>query len=556
MRKILLILLFFCLFTKPVQAITDPLATTNNRFGIHVLDLDDLKPAADLVNSQGGDWGYVTLVIRQNDQNQDKWQTILDKCRELKLIPIVRLATYPKDDYWVKPEASQIDSWVKFLNSLNWVIQNRYITLFNEPNHAKEWGNQINPQEYVKTVKEFSKKLKAASEDFFILPAGFDTAAPNSSTTMSAQNYWQQMYQTDPDIFQVFDGWNSHSYPNPGFSGPVTGQGFGSLTSFQSELHYLVALGLDPNLPVFITETGWIHKQGQVLGATTNPTTALSEFYTTAFKKAWQKPNLVAVTPFILNYPQPPFDQFAWQKPDSKEFYPHYYAVQDLPKSSGNPIQIHDSNLVDTQLPNQLIDSSTYQLPIIIKNTGQSIWEPEDYFLKITTDLDPASYSVSTLESTKPFQDSNLTFTLNTPPEPTNINLKLQLQHHLKPFGEILEQQIKIIPPPNLVIKAKRLFVKDRKPTDYQLIIYDQDNQVLKEQTISLKAKLSQPIKLYDLIPDTVYRFVLLKPFYLPRQVIASLNSTSTEISFKTLLPLDFNQDGQFNLKDLIPWQN
>ncbi len=552
------IILFFCLFLflfqTPTQAITDPRSATNNRFGIHVLDLDDLKAAADLVNSTGGQWGYVTLVIRQNDQNKDKWQHILDKCRELKLIPIIRLATIPENNYWVKPSLNQIDNWVNFLDSLNWVVQNRYIVLFNEPNHKKEWGNDINPTEYSRIVKAFHQSLKQSSSDYFILPAGFDTAAPNSSSTMSATNYWSKMYQVDSEVFKLFDGWNSHSYPNPGFSGPVSGTGFGSLASYRVELEHLTRFGLSPDIPVFITETGWIHKEGKVLGAATNPSQALSNFYQSAYTSIWAQKNVVAVTPFILNYPQPPFDQFAWQIPNSTEFYPHYYAVKDLEKLPGNPTQIHNSQLVTTTIPDQLIDSSEYRLSITLKNTGQSIWEPKTFFLKTTGNYHQDSLTVSKVAPTKPFEDLSFDIIYQTPPEPTNTNLTFQLQNNFTPFGTKIEKNIKIIPPPNLIVKAKRLFVKDNKPTDYQLIIYDQNQKVLKQTTILIKNKTSQAIKLYNLIPQTVYRFVLLKPYYLPRQVISHLDPTSTEISFKTLLPLDFNQDGKFSFKDFLPW--
>ena len=415
MKKIIAILLFLFLLAKPAEAITDPTTTTNNRFGIHVLNLDDLEPASKLVNSNGGQWGYVTLVIRANDQNLDKWQQVFDKCRELKLIPIVRLATSPENDYWVKPNSDDIKSWVSFLDSLNWVIQNRYVILFNEPNHAKEWGNDINPQEYTKISKKFIKALKESSSDYFILPAGLDTAAPNSSSTMAAIDYWQQMLKADSSIFTLFDGWNSHSYPNPGFSGSVNGTGFGSLTSYQSELKLLSSFGLPPDIPVFITETGWIHQEGKVLGASTNPSTALSDFYTSAFRNIWTEPNLIAITPFVLNYPQAPFEQFAWQIPNTNQFFPHYYAVQDLGKLSGQPIQIHNSIITHTNIPDQLIDSSTYQFQITFKNTGQSIWDHQDFYLKPSGDFPSDFITVSNPKEsdsvTKP--DSTLTFLIN-----------------------------------------------------------------------------------------------------------------------------------------------
>src|SRR3989338_6522114 len=134
---------------KPSLATSDPLSVSNNVFGIHVIDENDLIDAAKLVNGNGGEWGYVTLVIREEDRDTSKWQRIFDKMRELKLIPIVRLATYAEEQNWAKPKAEDVDSWVIFLSSLNWVVKNRYVILFNEPNHSNEWGGTVSPEEYV-----------------------------------------------------------------------------------------------------------------------------------------------------------------------------------------------------------------------------------------------------------------------------------------------------------------------------------------------------------------------------------------------------------------------
>lgn len=549
---ILFLLLFLSLLSKPVQAVTDPRLVTNNRFGIHALDLDDLEPAANLVNSTGGKWGYVTLVMRENDRNKDKWQAILDKCRDLKLIPIIRLATTPIKDYWAKPNLDTVDTWVNFLGNLNWVIQNRYIILFNEPNHAKEWENNINPEEYAKTIKVFATALKKSSTDYFILPAGLDTAAPNSKDTMRATDYWSRMYQDDPEIFSLLDGWNSHSYPNPGFSGSVTDSGLGTLKSYQAELNHLSSFGLPKDIPVFITETGWVHKDGKILGASTEDL-ALSNFYKSAFNSIWTQSNLIAITPFILSYAQPPFDKFAWQKPNSKEFYPHYYAVKNLIKLTGQPIQINNSQQIKNNIPEKLTEASSYQLTITFKNTGQSIWDQTNTSLSINSNLPEDSFLISSIEKpTSPFSNTSFSITVNTPAEPQSVYLNLQLQNQSQNFGDIVTKNIDIIPPPSIIVKASRFLKSNLATVTYKLLIYDQDQNLKKELPISLKKSISQPIKLYNLVPQNHYRFVLLKPHYLPRQVTAILDPVQTTIQFKRLLLLDFNQDGHFSIKDIL----
>ncbi|MFZ5366355.1 MAG: hypothetical protein ACOZBZ_03605 [Patescibacteria group bacterium] len=68
MKKLLTILLIlsFSRFAQPAWA------SPNNKFGIHITQAEDLPLAAELVNSSSGDWGYVTVVIQEDDRNQEK----------------------------------------------------------------------------------------------------------------------------------------------------------------------------------------------------------------------------------------------------------------------------------------------------------------------------------------------------------------------------------------------------------------------------------------------------------------------------------------------------
>src|SRR3989344_5906297 len=86
------IILFFSL-TKNTYAIEDPRETPNNKFGIHILFISELDKAKELVNSAGGDWGYVTIPIQATDKDLEKWQKFMDSARENHIIPIIRIAT-------------------------------------------------------------------------------------------------------------------------------------------------------------------------------------------------------------------------------------------------------------------------------------------------------------------------------------------------------------------------------------------------------------------------------------------------------------------------------
>ncbi len=78
MKKLLVSFLFLLLlltFPKEILAIYEPASFPNNKFGIHIADTADLPDAASLVNSSGGDWGYVTFVITEDNRDIFRWQT-------------------------------------------------------------------------------------------------------------------------------------------------------------------------------------------------------------------------------------------------------------------------------------------------------------------------------------------------------------------------------------------------------------------------------------------------------------------------------------------------
>ena len=73
LKKTLFFILFLFLFSFDIYSFDSSLP--NNKFGIHlaVPNKEDIKKTAELVNSSGGQWGYVTVVIQENDRNFAKW---------------------------------------------------------------------------------------------------------------------------------------------------------------------------------------------------------------------------------------------------------------------------------------------------------------------------------------------------------------------------------------------------------------------------------------------------------------------------------------------------
>lgn len=548
MRKLIFWSLSLLFLVPSVLALAPIENVPNNKFGIHlaVPSNEDLQSAADLVNGNGGKWGYATVVIQDNDQELGKWQEVFNKMRRLKLIPIVRLATHPNGGYWEASDVEDIPKWVNFLNSLNWVIKNRYVILFNEPNHASEWGNRVDAKEYAQIALEFGKALKASNSDYFLMLAGLDQAAPQSPPQYNAETvFLATVIETiGIDNFeQYFNGLSSHSYPNPGFSGSPHATDWGSIRGYESELGLLVSLGVSEPLPVFITETGWSREN---LSEAT-----VADYLAYAFVNVWQNDDrVVAVTPFILNYQSEPFLNFSWQRLNEHGFYPQYQTVKNLTKPAGEPLQ-EESGRFFTQLPSELVEDSSFKFKIKMRNTGQSIWDIADgYELRVVSDSN-YYYRFSELNQIEPTHEINVDFEFHTPSRLGKSWMRLGLFKNDQLKFASVKIPIKIIPLQNITLNYRLLSLRNAGD-DFQAEIYDQyENLVYVARNLIGKSGQIELKKVRNVAVGEKYRVVLLKPYYLPRQSYLVLQKASNTVEFVPHLPLDWNNDGTWTLKDL-----
>ena len=418
MKKLIFLLLVFFSLAFPGQV----LARENNKFGIHITQTEDLDKAAELVNSSGGDWGFVTVVIRDDEQDHQKWQKFFDLCREKHLIPLVRIATHLEGEAWAKPELESLQKWADFLGNLNWPIQSQFVIIFNEPNHAKEWGGKIDPEEYALVLAEAIRVFKNKNPNFFILNAGLDQAAPNSSQTMDEAVFLQKMANKVPDFFNRLDGWASHSYPNHGFIGKPDEIGKASIKGYEWELDFLKEIGLKEDLSVFITESGWPWKQNKKEAFFDQKTVA--NYTREAFEKVWLNDGrVVAVTPFILNYPFYPFSQFSWFDSQGQPCL-HFNEVKNLPKVKGEPVQAEEWELLDFSSVSFLPTNFNFTGKLTLKNTGQSIWGEKPFQIKAeSSQVKISDLTLPQGKMVKPGEKAEFDFSLETPSNSGNYQI-------------------------------------------------------------------------------------------------------------------------------------
>ncbi len=347
-------------------AIEDPRSRPNNKFGIHILFDTELQDAARLINSRGGDWGYVTIPIQVGDRDLTKWQNFMDQARKSHVIPIIRLATegdYFNTKAWRKATYADVVDFANFLDSLNWPTKNRYVVVFNEVNRGDEWGGNVNPEEYAQILSYAVTVFKSKNQDFFILSAGLDNAAPNQGTDyMNEYNYLRTMNLGVPGIFNQIDGFSSHSYPNPGFAQPPSDISMTGISSFKYEGDLMNSLS-NKTLPVFITETGW---SANVLSDSIR-----AAYYTDAFAHYWTDVNVIAVTPFLLHADAGPFNMFGFFKQDGSESA-QYKSISDIVKIKGTPetsplLQevLAAENKMGADLPTRSFQPSRAAVPVV-----------------------------------------------------------------------------------------------------------------------------------------------------------------------------------------------
>lgn len=554
-----LFLLIFLLFL-PISVFA---SSANNIYGIHLAQphLEDIKAAAELVNSNGGKWGYITLVIQENDRDKNKWQEIFDLLRQLHLIPIVRLATQAEGENWRRPDPKDARSWAEFLDSLNWVIKERYVVLFNEPNHGSEWGGEVDEKSFFQVSLAFAKALKEKNKDFFVMLAGFDASAPSWRPVMEDEEiFLRKMLSEDAssstliNIFDYIDGWASHSYPNPGFSGSPWDFGRGTVRTYQWELEMLKRLGIKKDLPVFITETGWKHriKNNELRMINLLDKNTVSEYFKIAFEKVWTQDSRVrAVTPFILNYQGPPFLEFSWKLPGENIFYPHYYTIQSLAKTQGEPEQ-KESGEIFFNLPTELVAFSKYDFKINLKNQGQAIWDKsENYELKIINEELKTNILIADLKDIKPFEEKTIDFSLKTTEEKEKQKIVFILTKNNQTILQSKPWDYKVLPLPDLNIQVNFWPIGHGKGDDFEIQLFDIDDKLLfKKKGIKVENSQGTIKNIQNIALGELYRAVIIKPGYLPRQKYLVFQEKDNFVKFKSMLPFDFNSDGKFDFKD------
>lgn len=331
---------------------TKTLDWPNNIFGAYSYrDDDSVRLISEMVNSSGGDWGWILYPMNIKDRDQINWNNAFKLLKQNHLIPIIQLVLEPK----TTPSDRDIEGIADFLDSLEWPTKIRFITAFNEVNAAEYWGDKIDPEDYAKSLDKLIKTFKSTSSNFFVMNGAFNASARTGKvkTNLGVQTeyldereFLKRMDKAVPGILKKLDGWAVHTYPQPEYKGKPLDQtiegeaedekGRNTMSSYLWEVNFLKQ-NFNVDLPVFVTETGWPHKEGTKPRNEWLDQNTVAHYYTSLFEDLYLKDNrIMAVLPFGIKIEQ--LDNFSFVGKNGYR-YPQFDALKSIKKTKGEPPQ-------------------------------------------------------------------------------------------------------------------------------------------------------------------------------------------------------------------------
>ncbi|PIP64854.1 hypothetical protein COW96_00270, partial [Candidatus Roizmanbacteria bacterium CG22_combo_CG10-13_8_21_14_all_33_16] len=313
---------------------------------------------------------------------------------------------------------------------------------------------------------------------------------------------------------------------------------------YQWELELLKELGVEKELPVFITETGWD-------GNSVNRGTVANN-YQIAYEQVWLTDDRVkAVTPFVLDYQGDPFLGFSWKKINSQEYYQQFDTIKSMNKIKGDP-EIIEKGTLTFNFPTQLATDSYFNFPIKIKNLGQGWWDKDaNYYLSLDN-FPKELYSFSDLKDTKLNEEVEINLYIKTSGLMKSQSLQFSLYHDQSKIMVSKSWKFNILGLPDLEFQIGILPKLIDSGDDLEIQIFNNEEKlVFKRKGIKLQNGLGKTTKIQNIIFGEKYRIVILKPLYLPRQEFITFKKEINILKFKPLVPLDLNRDGKFSFNDI-----
>ena len=309
--------------------------TPNNKFGMYInADPNQIGEVAPLINSNGGDWGWVLVPMDVRQRDASLWQSIFETCKAHHIKPLIQLFNNNTCDV----NEMDFPGLAGFFNELSWPTKHLYVGVFNEVNAKDYWCEKLAPEEYAVVLNTAIDSFKSVNPNFFLMPAAFNSSCRSGPRYLDEEDFLLRMNAAAPGIFGKIDGWANHAYPQPEFSGdfynPPSWYGVrDQIENYKWEMGLLSRHFGVSGLPIFITETGWAHKGGSLPKKEYKHSSVTARYFDDAYRNHWLLNNqIVAILPFVWYKPDAP--NFNWRREDGS-FYPQYDVVMSFPKVAG-----------------------------------------------------------------------------------------------------------------------------------------------------------------------------------------------------------------------------
>jgi hypothetical protein len=319
----------------------------NNIVGLNVARLKQplyIWAASDLVNANGGDWGYITVVwtIQDREERNAEYnlQMFLDRCFEFHLQPIIRLATkfeakkletlpgekpvkpneQGAEGSWARPDWDEPAKWRAYFEAGNWPTRQAWIVVGNEPNLGREWGGEVDAAGYARYLAHFLDVFQGASR-FDVVAGALDISNTTAMPVMQdAFEFLDGMAAAVPGIFERLPAWASNPYKQLGRGRSVRF----THRAYEAELDHI-----GREMPVLITEAGHLD---------TGDDDEIARFYQEAFTDWMADPKVIAATPLFWHPDRNDFWMFELDKRGAfVHKSPTYELMRRLPRVAGSP---------------------------------------------------------------------------------------------------------------------------------------------------------------------------------------------------------------------------
>ena len=241
----------------------EPAPPPNNIVGLNLARLHQSRfiwAASEIVNANGGAWGYVTILLTNQDRSASSpehlLQQVLDRCYEAKLQPIVRVGTHfdERTGVWERPTDDDPALWRELFERVSWPVRTVWVVPANEPNLGREWGGEVDVPSYARYLERFIH-IFGDSARFKVVNGPLNLSNPHNPPEMQdAFDFLAEHMTLTPAVFERLPGWASNSYQ-------IDGVGEGERFTHRGYEVELEQLGRD--LPVIITESGVLHRRGE-----------------------------------------------------------------------------------------------------------------------------------------------------------------------------------------------------------------------------------------------------------------------------------------------------